>query len=64
MKRLAIASLVLGLAGCGAGREVVPRLPGDGSQHTARPRKPGSGTEADLWAGRDLIDPPRPVAAR
>ena len=52
----------LALGGCGGHQEVVPRLPGEGSEHTASPRVPGSGDDA--WAGRDLIHAPAPVAAK
>ncbi len=56
-------ALGLLLAACGGGStEVVPRLPGDGSEHTAAPREPGGG--ADLWAGRQLITAPARVAPR
>ena len=52
--RAVAVALILG--GCGGSqRDVVPRLPGEGSKHTAAPQ---AGKELDPWAGRDLIHPP------
>ena len=62
---LAVVAAMLGGAlagGCGGSGGVVPRLPGDGSEHTATPSEARG--EADLWAGRALIEPPGQLAPR
>jgi len=75
MNRLISAVAITGLLiACGPGTkqvEVIPNLPGDGSEHTAKPRlindKPGKKTTAksNPWAGRkDLIKTPKPKEAR